>query len=363
MNSGPEQYSSELSPRSPWKATVEVMLFSLIFCALAAIILAFPLGGVELSMVWQRAAVAGSVASEHIGVTLGVYATTFLAFYGVVIGAQINRSRMANQTQRFLSLTSELLFGTLAPAIGLITIACIENPSRAGALFAFLPATAILFVVATVLGTFLVFSESERRDSLRRALSQVRQNQMVLPRAGRYGMPVIFCHAATLAVIGTLITGIFNGWTIQPSIMALLGSMYFVVAGGFAAGSAFAVISRQTTQDAFDKVFGTVISVIIFSAGAFLAVSSLLSGLWSVTISLVAMIVLSVSSARTKYARLRNATIYGAATHVSAQSISTELSRIKKRLRELNGEPEGIWLPRSTQIRNIDTSAIRIPRS
>lgn len=363
MNFGPEQNSPELFPRSPWKATVEVILFSLMFCTLAAIILAFPLGGVELNMVWQRAVVAGSVASEHIGVTLGVYATTFLAFYGVVIGAQINRSRMANQTQRFLSLTSELLFGSLTPAIGLITIACIENPSRAGALFAFLPATTILFVVATVLGTFLVFSESERRESLRRALSQVSRNQKLLPRTGRYGMPVIFCHAAILAVFGTLITGIFNGWTIQPSILALLGSMYFVVAGGFAAGSAFGVVSRQTTQDAFDKAFGIVISVIIFSTGAVLVVSSLLSGLWSVTISLVAMILLSVMSARTKSARLRNGTIYGAATHISAQSISTQLSRIKKRLRELNGEPEGIWLPRSTQIRNIDTPAIRFPRS
>lgn len=319
------------------------------FCVLTAFILAFPFGSVGLSIVCQRAVVAGSEAIEHIGLALGVYASTFLAFYGVVIGAQINRSRMAPQTQRFLSFTSELLVGSLAPAIVLIIIACVEKPSRAGALFALLPASAILFLVATVLGTFLVFSESERRDSLTRALSKANQNQKLLPSAGKYGISMFVCHAAMLALLGTLITGILNGWTIQPSILALLGSMYFVVAGGIAAGSAFGVISRQTTQDTFDKVFGIVITTIIFSSGAFLIISSLLSGLWSVALSLVVIVVLSAISMLIQSEKLRNVTIHGAATHLSAQSISTRLEQINEQLRELDRNPEEDLFLRSAQ--------------
>lgn len=349
MNVNPRHNSSENFPRSPWKAALEVILFSLMFCVLTAFILAFPFGSVGLSIVCQRAVVAGSEAIEHIGLALGVYASTFLAFYGVVIGAQINRSRMAPQTQRFLSFTSELLVGSLAPAIVLIIIACVEKPSRAGALFALLPASAILFLVATVLGTFLVFSESERRDSLTRALSKANQNQKLLPSAGKYGISMFVCHAAMLALLGTLITGILNGWTIQPSILALLGSMYFVVAGGIAAGSAFGVISRQTTQDTFDKVFGIVITTIIFSSGAFLIISSLLSGLWSVALSLVVIVVLSAISMLIQSEKLRNVTIHGAATHLSAQSISTRLEQINEQLRELDRKPEEDLFLRSAQ--------------
>lgn len=340
MDVNPSRNDSELFPRSPWKAVLEVTLFSSLFCALTAVILAFPFGDVEISIVWQRAVVAGSVAIDHIGIALGVYATTFLAFYGVVIGAQINRSRMAPQTQRFLSFTSELLIGSLAPAIVLIIFACIEHPLRAGALFSLIPASAILFVVATVLGTFLVFSESERRDSLNRTLSTIRQNQEELPEPGKYGTPVVVCHAAISAVLGTLITGGLYGWTIQPSILALLGSMYFVIAGGIAAGSTFRIVSRQTAQDSFDQISGTVITIIVFSSGAFLVFSSLLSELWPVTISLVVIVVLSTISMRLSSERVRHMTIHGAAARISAQSLSAQLKRINEQLRELNGEPE-----------------------
>lgn len=336
MNMNPQDTNSELSPRSPWKAFLEVGIFSLVFCAVAVAIMAFPFGTKDLSIVWQRAVTAGSAAIEHIGVTLGVYATTFLAFYGVVLGSQMNRSRMAPQTQRFLSFTSEVLIGSLAPAVILILIGCIAEPSRAGALFALLPAFAILFIVATVLGTFLVFSESERRESLSKARSTLTKRQEELPRAGRWGAPTIVFNAAIFALIGTLITGVFNGWAIQSSVLLLLGSLYFVIAGAIVAVSAFGVISRQTRQDSFDKVSGLIATIIMFAAEAFLISSALFSGLWTVALSLVVTVVLAAVSTRTSSERLRHLTIRGAATKMSTQALAAHLKRINSQLEELN---------------------------
>lgn len=328
-------YSFAAEPRSKWAAASEIIIMSVIFIAAALMMIASPLGQTKLEVAWQRAVTAGIAVSEHIDSALGAYASIFLAFYGVVIGGQLSRSPKALRTQRFLGFTSEVIVAALMPAIVLIVIKCVEHPSNAGALFVLIPLTAFLLAVATILGTFHVFSTSEQRESLTVELRQIEQRRGSLSRPSKYGFVVIVAHVIIVVLVAVVITEAVNNWTIGIEDITILSVSYLVTAGLLAGVSVYALVSWQSSPDPIGKAAPTIFMLILYVSSAVLIVSFALENVWSVAVSLAVILLATVLSTYQRLSRLVNVSLHGVATNFSIGSLSKQRKRIDKRLRDL----------------------------
>lgn len=281
---------SAVQSRPLRKAILEIAIFSSASLILTAALLATPITQVDDQEVLSRASVAGAAALNHIGTGLTAYAAIFLAFYGVVLTSQSGRNPLALPTQRFLGFTAELLTGALVPAFAIIGIACVNDPSLAGALFVLVPVFAFLLVVATLLGALIVFAPAEKLDSLKRSLTITGENLAKLQvKRRKHGVRIVVFNIFLFSLIGSLTTITSKGFGQPWEWYARIALVFTALTAILAIGCALGLVSIKTGSDRVNRASGYWVICAVYLAAAIIVLLLLLSSVPAAAVPVLAV--------------------------------------------------------------------------
>lgn len=156
---------------------------------------------------------AGEVLLTHIGATFGVYVPTLLGFYALVVGQQIvDAPRFAARTRRVLGRVAEVMAACLVPALVLIVAACLRRPELAGAMFAVVPMTALVFFLALQLGSFVIIEDELRRENAQESLEWASARRAGLRGTSAKKWPwIVAGNCFVLGLVGLLASIVVKG--------------------------------------------------------------------------------------------------------------------------------------------------------
>lgn len=333
----------ELLPsRAAKEAVSEIMGMSVFGLFIVFALGAFPAGSDGGYRAVELASRAGIVLLQHIGWAFGAYIPILLGFYAIVIGGQLVADpAVAARTRRTLGFVAEAMAGALVPALVLILVACIAEPSHVGALFVVVPVSALMFFLAVQLGGFIVFERALRLESAERSRNWARQRLHALRHRSPKAIWLIFVvHTVLGGAIGAGTTMLL---TRPAGSLAVLFVLYGMIALGLAFAGVHGVYMFHTARDRASKVVAWLIASSLYFAALFLDAEIFLKSGLAAGYSVLAIIALSLVLTfwpRNHAPRfLVNWSIQGGAAGLAAKSVVRTYASSVREIRELRARP------------------------
>lgn len=330
---------ANLLPSRPAKeAVTEIVGVSVLGLFIVFALGAFPGGNEGVHRALSLAPMAGSVLLQHIGWTFGAYIPILLGFYAIVIGGQlVGDPATAARTRRDLGFVAEAMTGALVPALVLIFVACITDPSQAGVLFVIIPVAAVMFFLAIQLGGFIVFEHELRLVSAERSRDWAKRRLDMLRKRSRkplWLVVILHCFIGCLIAVGTTLI-------IRPTAsVSLVVVMYGLIALGLTLGSVHGVYAVYTGRDRANKVMALLVPSGLYLAVFLIAVEVFMTLGTAVGVSVLAVLAfLAVSTLwprRSAPRFLLNWTIQGGGAGYAAKSISSTYVHNVREIRKLS---------------------------
>lgn len=218
---------------------------------------------------WSAA--AGEVVLAHIGWGFGIAVPTMLGFYVIVTGGQVLGSPTESATRRALGAVALLLFVVFVPALLLIVVACVHDPTLMGALFIVLPAYGVMLFLAVQLGGFVLDPDARLAAALAtREWARAR----IAALSQRSRRPPILVVAVNIIIATTFGTVVALGIT-RPDAVLFWVPLYFVVALALSLAAFGAVRLSHVSRDR-----SAVVLVWLTVAGVYLTVAAMIFRLW-----------------------------------------------------------------------------------
>lgn len=107
----------------------------------------------------------GSMILENFGWALGIYITSFLGFFGLIIGENLGSNDGSNDLRRRLGNISQVAVTPLAPALMLVVLYSFARPQTIGVLILIVPAVLLIVYLATQIAVFAVPNNSVQRKN------------------------------------------------------------------------------------------------------------------------------------------------------------------------------------------------------
>jgi len=193
--------------------------------------IAMPLPGADwIGRLVALAPAAGAQVLQHIGWGLGIFVSVLLGFYLIVIGGQFVQSPAEAKTRRHLGFVAELVAAALVPALLLVGAACVQDLSKAGALFVILPVAGLMFFLAIKLGGFVVLDDDLRLNLALQSRDWAAARLLGLGQKSR--LPTWLASSAAVVTGG--VVGTIAGWTFGAPVGGL--PLLFVVCAMFTGG-------------------------------------------------------------------------------------------------------------------------------
>lgn len=327
------------SPSRPAKAAMtEIFAMSLAGMFIVFAVAVFPGNNDGVHRAMEIAPAMGAAVLQHIGWAFGVYIPILLGFYAIVIGGQLSRDlSSAFRTRRTLGFVAELMTGALVPALVLIIIASIADPSRAGALLLVVPSSAVMFFLAVQLGGFIVFERELRLAAAEGSRSWAKRRLETLRRRSRKPLwLVVVVHTLVGTIIGAGAELVLDRSTrsIGP-LLATYGSVAFFL--GLV--GAFGVFTFRTARDRLSAVISWIIPAGLYVGVVLLALSSLDRFGVAAGVSLAVVVTFSAISTFVAPDRGPRAmvdwTIQGGARGYAANAVALTYVRNTREVREL----------------------------
>jgi hypothetical protein len=209
---------------------------------------------------------AGEVVLAHVGWGFGIAVPTVLGFYVIVTGGQLLGSPSESATRRALGGVALLLFVAFVPALLLMVVACLHDPTLVGALFIVLPSYGLMLFLTVQLGGFVFDPEARVAAALvSREWAKGRVKALSL-RSRRSPISVAVVNVLIATVLGSVVSLAMDG----PDALRWWPVVHLIVAVTltFAALGAVRLTHISRDRSAFILVWMTVgglyLTVIVF---------------------------------------------------------------------------------------------------
>lgn len=335
---------NELPPPRPVKeATIEICAMGLLGVFIVFFLCAAPGGSGGADRAFEVAAVAGAAVLANIGWAFNAYVPVLLGFYAIVIGGQlVAEPAAAAQTRRTLGFVAEGMAGALFPAVALVLVACTADISRAGALVAVLPVSAVMFFLSVQLGGFVVFERGLRLASAVRSREWAADRLHALPGRSRRALwQVLTLNSLTAGLVATGVAAVSTGLTRQTAAFGLLAAM---IALALAFGGVSGIYAFHTARGRSSIVVAWLLPVGLYLAVFVLIGEVILAGGLVPGASLIAIVAISALSALWPVRRsprfMTTWSVHGGAVRYAALHLTRTYARSVREIGELTEGPK-----------------------